>query len=329
MSEIDKLKSASPGGRLKFIAKDSLIYGGAAAASRMLYVFIIPILARVLTKDEFAVVDGLTVLSLVFGLLILFGQDSAVARFYYETEDEQVKKEIVTNSFIIQLFNSILVTAALLYYAEYISETYLGTNEYTEIFQVMAITVPFASAVLFFQNLLKWVFFRRQFIVVAIGFMSLFMILTLVFVLEYNLGIEGVFYAKFIASVIFTLVGGFYCRTLFTLPKKMAMTRELLSYGWPYMLIGVFGALVPSLDRYFISDHLGLEIMAVYAIGFRVSSLLQLPIPVIQLRESTITENTNGTMTITDPAYFSEANKNIMGSANKQTNTPRTTKRIV
>lgn len=283
MSEIEKLKSASSSGRLKFIAKDTVVYGGAVAVSRMLYVFIIPLLARVLTKDEYGVVDGLTVLSLVFGLIIIFGQDSAVARFFYEADDEETKRNVVTNAFFIQLFFSVFITAGLFFYAEEISTQYLGRPGYSEIFKVMALTVPFASAVQFFQNLLKWVFLRKQFIMMAIGFTISFLLLTLLFVLHYDYGIEGVFYAKFISSVAFSLLGFWYCRKYFTVPKKFKYSTQLMSYGWPFMLIGVFGALVPSVDRYFITDQLGLEVMAVYAIGFRVSSLLKLPVAGFQM----------------------------------------------
>ena len=283
MSEIEKLRSGSSGSRLKFIVKDSLIYGGAVAASRMLYVFIIPLLARVLTKDEYGVVDGLTVLSFVFGLIIIFGQDAAVARFFYEADDEETKRDVITNAFFIQLFFSVFITAGLFFYAEEISTQYLGKPGYSEIFKVMALAVPFASAVQFFQNLLKWVFLRKQFIVMAIGFTISFLLLTLLFVLYYGYGVEGVFYAKFISSVAFSLLGFWYCRKYFTVPKKFEYTAQLMSYGWPYMLIGVFGALVPSVDRYFITDQLGLEVMAIYAIGFRVSSLLKLPVAGFQM----------------------------------------------
>ncbi|HHZ65539.1 MAG TPA: hypothetical protein EYN38_07940 [Flavobacteriales bacterium] len=278
MTEIEKLRSGSINYRLGFLLKDSLLYGGATAISRMLYVFIIPFLARIFTKAEYGVVDGVTVLSLCFGLLIIFGQDAAVARFFYETDDEGERKQIVTNSFLIQLLLSTVVAAALYVNSASICNLYFLSDDYAEVFQVMVLGLPFATAVQYFQNLLKWVFFRKQFIVMSIGFTFTFLILAIAFVTHFDMGIVGVFYAKLISSALFTLVGIYYCKSFFALPKSLKYSGSLLSYGWPFMLIGVFGALMPSLDRFYITKHMGLEVMAVYAIGFRISSLLKLPV---------------------------------------------------
>ncbi len=44
------------------------------------------------------------------------------------------------------------------------------------------------------------------------------------------------------------------------------------------MLVALIPAILPSFDRYFITNNLGLEYVAYYGIAYRVISLLQLPI---------------------------------------------------
>jgi O-antigen/teichoic acid export membrane protein len=52
----------------------------------------------------------------------------------------------------------------------------------------------------------------------------------------------------------------------------------MLSFGWPYMLVAVLMMIVPTIDRYFIINFLSLELMGVYAIGYKLVSLIQLVI---------------------------------------------------
>ena len=73
--------------RLRFLLKDSIVYGAASALSKAFGLITFPIIARSLSVADFGFYDYLISLVVFFTILIQFGQDSSIARFYYEYEN--------------------------------------------------------------------------------------------------------------------------------------------------------------------------------------------------------------------------------------------------
>ena len=80
---------------VKFLVKDSAIYGIAGAVNKLLAVFTVPIVVRVLTKEEFGITSTVIGLSTFFVGFIMLGMDSSIARWFFdnETDDIDYKKK--------------------------------------------------------------------------------------------------------------------------------------------------------------------------------------------------------------------------------------------
>ena len=53
-------------------------------------------------------------------ILLIFGQDSAVARFFYDTGKIKIRKEIISQSFQIQILVSLIVLPILFILSNYL-----------------------------------------------------------------------------------------------------------------------------------------------------------------------------------------------------------------
>ena len=60
--------------------------------------------------------------------------------------------------------------------------------------------------------------------------------------------------------------------------KTAKYLLPLLAFGVPYMITAVALATIPSIDRYLISNSLGLTVLGVYAVGYKFSAIMRLPI---------------------------------------------------
>ena len=65
-------------------------------------------------------------------------------------------------------------------------------------------------------------------------------------------------------------------------PRTFIHGRHMLRFGWPYMVIAVTAAVIPAVDRFFITHYLNLESMGLYAVGYKFAFLLMLPITAFQ-----------------------------------------------
>ncbi|NKB23689.1 MAG: oligosaccharide flippase family protein [Kiritimatiellae bacterium] len=277
------LQSRSLSGRLKFLLKDSVLYGGAMALSKMLAIFVVPILTRIFSTQEYGSIDGIAVCAAVFGPFIMMGQDSAIARYFYEADDETARRQVVSQAFVLETILALTVCTILWLQAEALMGWFLGIPAYADLFRVAVLTIPFWVLIQFTQNLLKWTFQKTQFLTVSLGSTVAVVFFTLLYVLVFEAGIKGVFYAQLTGLGLFSVLGLFFSRSYMAWPEGYRYILPLLKFGWPYMLIGVCGSLLPSMDRYFISNYLSLQTLGLYAIGYKVASLIQLPLSGFQI----------------------------------------------
>lgn len=277
-----EIRSASSGQRLLFLFKDSMLYGGAWAFSRVLALFTIPILTRLFSTEAYGALDAIATLGALFIAFITMGQDSAIARFYYETEDPAERREIISQSLLIQGIFCAAVGIALWLTADWVVQKMIVVPDHADTFRVLVMSYPFVILFQFCQHLSKWTFGRRQFILLSVGSGLVVAILTLILVLGFGLGIVGVFYAQLLGMGLFAVIGLFLYKDYWVWPNRFRYGRKLLSFGWPYMLVAIMGMMIPALDRIFITHFLDMEAMGYYAAGFKMAVLIVLPITAFQ-----------------------------------------------
>jgi O-antigen/teichoic acid export membrane protein len=274
----ERIRAGSIRQRLGFLAKDSVIYGGAATLSKMLNLLILPILTRLFSNAEYGALDVMTVWGGIFIAVIIMGQDSAIARFYYEEEDEDERRQIISQAIIIELVGCVALTLAGWFGGEYILGEIYGMAEYRDLFRLLVLSFPFVVALRFSSNLLRWTFARWQFVTVAFGSVAGVIGLTIFAVVQLELGMRGVFGAQIVGNGIFAILGLYFCRKHFAMPKHFRFGRALLGYGFPYMVVALATCVIPAIDRALITQYIGLDELGSYAIGYRYAFMIMLPI---------------------------------------------------
>jgi O-antigen/teichoic acid export membrane protein len=110
---LDSPAGLSLSSRIEFLLRDSALYGGASAISKLFSLFLFPVLARCFTTKEFGVIDAFTVLGTLISIFFVLGQDSAVARYFYEYEDEETRKQVISQAFFFQIVLLVLILPLL------------------------------------------------------------------------------------------------------------------------------------------------------------------------------------------------------------------------
>ncbi len=182
------IRNGSIGQRLKFLLGDSVLYGGASAISKLLSLFTLPILTRVFSTAEYGAVDAIAVFGNLFIFFIAMGQDAAMVRFFYDTEDVVERKQIIAQALLIQFVLCLLVTLGLLLTANFLVERVIATPGYTMEFRVLVASFPFVIFTQVCRNLLRFTFARRQYLFLSLGSTVLIVALTLVLVWGFDLG---------------------------------------------------------------------------------------------------------------------------------------------
>jgi O-antigen/teichoic acid export membrane protein len=268
--------------RLTFLARDSLLYGGAAAVSKAFALITFPLLARHFSVAEYGTIDYFSVVGALLAVFFIFGQDSAVARFFYEHKGETERKQLISQSLALQL-GCLLVLLPLLWSgAEGLAARFGVTPDSERLLKLVLLQVPFLVLLNFSQNLLKWTFARARFLFLTVGATAANLACLLIAVLVLDVAVYGVFVVFLLVQGVFGLTGLFLIRRWLVAPRGFTFLRDLVPFALPFGVIGCVAAFVPTLERALVNDLLGAHDLGLYAAGTKVAMLMGMLVTAFQ-----------------------------------------------
>lgn len=264
---------------IKFLVKDTAVYGLAGAVTKFIAIFTVPILARVLTKDEFGTISTVIAITAVFVGFFSLGQDSAIARWFYDKDstDSNYRVKITTTGFCIQFIATLIFCICVFFFDDSIGGIVFGGNsELISYWKICLLSLPATSFLLFSNNLFKWTFQRNKYLFLTLGNSLVSVSLTLLLVVQFRMGIMGAIIAPVISSNIFAVIGLFMNRKYIKISKvgDLSLIIEMVKYGLPFALIIIVSALLPSVDRLFLVRLVSMNTLGEYSISLKLSGLL-------------------------------------------------------
>ena len=262
--------------RLKFLLKDSLVYGSASAISKAFGLITFPIIAKNLSISDFGFYDYLISIVIFFTILIQFGQDSSIARFYYEYEDKNKRKKFISQSLFFQLFCFLIVGLVFIIFAKDLRQILLlGRNEENLIF-ILILNIPFHLLISFSQNILRWSFRRNAFLIMSVGY-TFFQTIAILLLLYFDkMTFINLFKVYVLLNIIFSILGIFFIRKHIILIKDFKNFKEILIYALPFGVIGVLATLSSTFERNLSYNIFGENALGFYAAAFKISILISL-----------------------------------------------------
>ena len=280
---IEQLRAAGTANRLKVLFRDSSVYGLSMAVSRLSALLIFPILARAFTTAEYGILDILNVFATVACFTVVLGQDSAVARFFFESDDLEERRRVIANAFTLQVASCIVVCGVLGLNAATISVMTFSEATHSLELGLAIANIPVMMVGSATQNLLKWTFDRRGFVAVTLGGTLAMTVLSVCFGVWAGMGVKGVLIGLLVGRTGAAVAGLWRCREWLRWRPEMSRTPALLAFGLPYMASGILSASFPALDRACILQGLGTASVGLYGAGFKVAMVLALPIAALQI----------------------------------------------
>jgi O-antigen/teichoic acid export membrane protein len=273
----NQILSGSLKSKFKFLLKDSAIYGIAGAFNQLIKIFTVPFVARFYTKEEFGSNDLLNTLLFLTVPFIFFGLDSSIGRFYFEYDDEQKKKELVFFCFISGIVFSLLCMVFLKGFEAQICSGFLKVTDVKNSFNIIVLTIPFMYISSFFTNLFKYNFNRRDYLIQNVGGGFITVFLTFVFVVVFKFTIVWTLIAHLISRILMSAIALFKTNSLMYPNFHFEDVKPAILFALPFMFTSVLGIWIPSMDRFVMSNYLGVSYVATYVLGQRITGMMSLP----------------------------------------------------
>lgn len=240
--------------KLKELLSDTLIYGISSVLARFIGYLLVPLHTGAFVASEYGVVSlvyaGLAFLNVVF----TFGMESAYLR--YAKDREKAKDVFKTLQLGLGALSSVLALL-LIFLAPLLMPTMnLESTGNQNLYWMMLGILWFDTMVLVPFAELRLV--RRQWLFAALktGNILINLGLQIYLILWLDWGIEAVFFANMLASVVTALIIWIATADMFSGSWDTPVMRKALKFGLPFIPAGLGYVINEMLDRFFLGNYM-------------------------------------------------------------------------
>jgi O-antigen/teichoic acid export membrane protein len=268
---------------LKRLTGESLIYGLGQVSGRAVQFLLVPILTRALARDVYGVADLVLAYSQFVVLVLVFGMDGALVRFFYQEPDRQARRRMVSTSLWFRLGVSIAISLLLALLADTLAPNLIGSAAYRKYLLIGALTLPFTLLSLFANDVLRVTFQPWKFIVLNVVQTLITGLASLDLVLHRHLGVAGVLYGKLAGDAAASFLGLLLARKSLTFAFDGSVLRRMLAFGLPLVPASFAYGIVGSADRFFLRRARGLAEVGTYAVAVKFFAVAMMAVSAFSL----------------------------------------------
>lgn len=256
--------------RSKRFLKAIGLYAIGNLGSKLITFLMVPLYTYFVNPADYGFYDiCLTLVLLAIPFMTLQLRDGAF-RFLVDNENEKIREAVITFAYKMMIRTAIAAVALAVVIG------WLYTVKYLWLAVMLLITMSFYEVVIqITRGLGNTVSFVSAGIISALGIG----IFSVVFVVCFDLGIVGIFWAnilaRFVALIYVEYKDRIIRRYLVKSPDYVNIRKEIMKYSLPLIPGVVLWWIVGSSDRFFIQHYLGLSANGIYAVVFRFTSVLQ------------------------------------------------------
>ena len=256
------------------LARDAAIYGGTRVLLKSLAFLLVPLYAHFLAPAEFGRLELVLATVAFVDVLIAANMDGVFARFFFDRDEPQWRRQVITLYLWIEAVYPAAVVVPLVLLSSQLSDGVFGTEAYAAFFAIALADVYLTNVVDLPMILCR---LRRKPFTFAAYSLSRGLtqvVMSVLLVAVWHLGVKGILIAS-LSSVCFAFVLTLreYVRDL-TRHVSWRVGREMVSFAWPGVVGGLAFYGLSLLDRFFVKHYHGLEANGLYGAAFRYSQVV-------------------------------------------------------
>ncbi len=268
---------------LQKLTGESLVYGFGQALGRGMSMLLVPILTRAFTPAAYGVVDLLGLVAASATLRTVMGTDAALARMFYDRDDDQARRVMVSSSALWRVGVCLTLAAGLALAAPWVSRAVLGSPDYAKYVRITAATIPFTTFFMFQSDVLRVTFQPWKFIALNITNALFVAGLSILFVVVWKRDVAGVLDARLVGDAITAILGFVLIRHSLVPRFDRAVLVRMLRYGAPLIPVAIAYMVMQYSDRWVLAHVLSLADVGVYAVSVKMGSAMMLIVSAFQL----------------------------------------------
>jgi len=267
----------------KKLFQTSFIYGLGSIGGSIVGFFLLPVYTRFLHPADYGILEILTTTNSIITILLIFGMDNSFARFYFDSQTEEYKKQVISTTAIFLICLAGLVIPILLIGSNFLNGFLFGQNNYTFLLQLVfllsGLTTFFIVPMLLFRIKREAV----KYSVISILNVLLIASLNIFFVVGLRKGVLGIMEGRTIAQIVILLVSYYLIKKDLSFRFSLNLLKEMLRYTIPIIPAGLMLWILSLSDRFFLLKLADPVELGLYSVGIKFASILAIAIGAFNL----------------------------------------------
>ncbi len=234
--------------KLKGLSRDTLIYGFSTIIGRFLNFILVPYYTSKFLPAEYGVVALLYSYIAILNVFFSIGLESGYMRFA-SIRERGTDKENFSNPYILNVFNSLLLSIVIFAFAGPLSELIQVGENYTYLVKYMAAILFFDSIVLIPFAYLRLNNKAAKFAVYKIINIVINIALNYYLISVLDMGIEAIFISNLISSAFTLLMLLPLLKSNWTFSWNKLLVSDILRFSLPLIPAGIAANIIQIVDR--------------------------------------------------------------------------------
>lgn len=257
---------------LKRITRSTVIYSVGQIAPKFVGLILLPFFtnAKYLSAADYGKLSMLEAASALFIALFGFGLNYALERWYYDKDYTDRRKSILFTLLTFTIVFTIIFWGLLSVFSGQISLLLTGRSDWTSLLNLLFLCSAFESILLLPTTLLRLEEKPVLFVSSNLFRFLLYLVLTLVFLVSLNKGLEGIYLARAISLTLLLLLLSFYIIRNISFKFEWNVLRDMMLFRLPLVLSTISYIIFNITDRFSlrILSNSTFEDVGVYSLGY-------------------------------------------------------------
>jgi O-antigen/teichoic acid export membrane protein len=262
---------------LKSSVRDTVIYSVGTFASKLAGFILVPLYTnkKFLSETDFGVLNlaeaNLQIVISVLGL----GLNWAYERWYWDQEQIPRRKSIFFTILFTTTFLSLFLVGISFIFSKYFSGWIFDNADYYTIFRLMMINAGFEIIAQTPNSLIRLNEKPGLFTIANLSKLTASVIFTVLFIVKFDLGLYGVYYAQLIGIGFYFLVLSPFILRHIELKFEWAELRNMIWFRFPFLMPIIALNLFNFNDRFVMTKLVGVVDAGIYSLGAKLANTIK------------------------------------------------------
>jgi len=263
--------------QIKRLGADSLLYAFMNVGTKLIAFIMLPIYTSFLPDPaDYGVLDYLDRITSMLAFVVIFGTDSALAFYYFDTEDKKKKLDYVRSVMTFRLIIVLVIALIFLLGGPWLAQLILHNPNLTHLFYISIGVLALDTVVALILTVLRYDFVTKKVVTLTVLKMLLIAIFSYGLLKFFAPTIESILYGRIISGVIIVvlLLKPALKYTRFTFNKKLL--KELMAYAAPLVPASLAFWVIVNANSLLLERFTSFTEVGIYGTAVKFATLITL-----------------------------------------------------